>query len=135
MPNTFPQNRNLTNKLSSVFYNTTTSYKFYWFISLLKLLAEREDRKIPIKDILVKMICNAWYPINYFKLNFGFSDKLDQNIDTIQSVLNIPMDVSLRDLYDILQCSTDPFVNSLILHFDQQVPFRFLSPWIRRFEK
>ena len=132
MPYILPQNSNIqTNKLSSVFNNTTASYKFYWFISLLQLFAERGDRHIPIRDILVRMICNAWYPINYFKLNFGYSDKLDQNIDTIQSVLNIPIDVSLSDLYDILQTSTDPFVNSLILHFDQHVPFRFLSPWIK----
>ena len=131
MPYNLPENINTTsNKLSSVFNNTTASYKFYWFISLLQLFVERGDRNIPIKDILVRMICNAWYPINYFKLNFGFSDKLDQNIDTIQSILNIPMDISLSDLYEILQNSTNPLVNNLILHFDQHVPFRFLSPWI-----
>ena len=81
MPYTLPQNRNiLTNKLSSVFNNTTASYKFYWFISLLQLFAERGDRKIPIKDILVRMICNAWYPINYFKI----SDEVDwKMIDAI----------------------------------------------------
>ena len=131
MPYNLPLNHNLsTNKLSSVFNNTTASYKFYWFISFLQLFAERGDQKIPIKDILIRMICNAWYPINYFKLNFGYSDKLDQNIVTIQRLLNIPMDILLDDLYEIIQSSTDTRVNNLIIHFDQHVPFRFLSPWL-----
>ena len=70
--NSLPQNSRLSiNKLSSVFNNTVASYKFYLFISLLQLFTEQNNRIIPIKDILIKMICNAWYPINYFKLSLN----------------------------------------------------------------
>lgn len=127
-----PENSKLpTDKLSAVFNNTSASYKFYWFISLLQILVETGDRKISIKSILIRMICNAWYPINYYKLNFGFSDKLNENIFIIQQYLDIPIDISFDELYNILKSSTDPTVVRLIFHFDQHVPFRFLSPWIR----
>ena len=131
-----PQNIDLTtNKLSTVFNNTAASYKFYWFISILQLFAGRNTHKIPIKDVLIRMICNAWYPINYYKLNFGYSDKLNENIALIQKVLNIPIDVSLNDLFLLLQNSKNPLVNKLIIHFEQLVPYRFLSPWIKGSKK
>ncbi len=130
--NSLPLNRRLSvTKLSSVFNNTVASYKFYWFISLLQLFTERNNKSIPIKDILIKMICNAWYPINFFKLSFGFSDKLNTNISIIRSILNIPIDISKEELFVKLQCTSDKQVNRLIIHFEQLVPYRFLSPWIK----
>jgi hypothetical protein len=126
-----PTDKNLTtNKLAAVFKNTAASYKFYWFISLLQLLSKSSNNKIPMKDILIKMICNAWYPVNYFKLNFGFSDKLSQNILLIKEELRVPVDINLNKLYNILKSTENKNVQRLILHFNQQVPHRFLYPWI-----
>jgi len=120
-----------TNKLAMVFKNTTASYKFYWFLSLLQIFGESLNPKILLKDILIKMICNAWYPVNYFKLNFGFSDKLSENIFLIKEELNIPIDISLKELFNILKHTNNKYVQRLILHFDKQVPHRFLYPWIQ----
>jgi hypothetical protein len=126
-----PNNNNLTiGKLSSVFNNTAASYKYYWFISLLQLFIARQKEQIPIKDILVKMICNAWYPINFFKLSFGFSDKLNDNIFEIKRRLNLNIDISSDELYEILSNNNNLEIKRLIMHFDQLVPYRFLSPWI-----
>ncbi len=118
------------NKLSAVFNNTAASYKYYWFISILQLLSERNNNKILIKDILIKMICNAWYPINYFKLNFGFRDKLINNIQLIQDLLGISLDIPLEELFQRLTTTENNDAISLILHFSTLVPFRFLSPWL-----
>lgn len=131
MNNLLPSNSNLTiGKLSSVFNNTAASYKFYWFISLLQLFTTKQKGRILIKDILVKMICNAWYPINYFKLSFGFSDKLNDNIFNIKNRLGLKIDISLNELFEILSNTNNQEINRLIMHFDQLVPYRFLSPWI-----
>ncbi len=75
-----------TDKLSTVFTNIAASYKFYWFISIIQLVTSGKN-KIPIRDILIKMICNAWYPVTYFKLNFGYSDKLSENINKIKGTI------------------------------------------------
>ena len=132
MGSRIPENKDLsTNKLSSVFNNTAASYKFYWFISLIQLFSDRRENTIPVRDILIKMICNAWYPINYFMLNFGYSDKLNENIFLIQKLLKVPIDSSTDNLYKLLQNTENPSVNKLIFHFEQLVPYRFLSPWIK----
>jgi len=121
-----------TNKLASVFNNTSASYKFYWFISLLQIISRKVDNdKIPMKDILIQMICNAWYPITFFKLNFGYSDKLSKNISEIQKQLSVPLDISTNELFNLLQNSTNTQIIQLIFHFEQLVPYRFLSPWIK----
>ena len=128
-----PNNKGLsTNKLASVFNNTSASYKFYWFISLLQIISNRDNNdKIPLKNILIKMICNAWYPIVFFKLNFGYSDKLSENIGHIQKQLNVPVDIPVNELFILLQNSTNAQIIKLIIHFEQLVPYRFLSPWIK----
>ena len=116
-------------KLASVFNNTATTYKFYWFISILQLLTKQDKQTIPIKDLLIKMICNAWYPIHYFQLSFGYNDKLFNNIIELYRILDIPKDISLGLLFTILQKSENKRVHNLIMHFKQLVPYRFLSPW------
>lgn len=118
-----------TSKLSAVFNKTTASYKFYWFISLLEIFNNQDETIIPIRNILSRMICNAWYPVHYFKLSFGHSDMLSKNSKEIQLHANITEDISKDELYNHLIKSKDKEILKRIDHFDQQVPFRFLSPW------
>lgn len=132
MLESLPYNKSISVKnLTQIFNNTSASYKYYWFISILQLYVKYpENKKIKIKDILIQMICNAWYPVNYFKLSFGYSDKLHDNIVEIQRKLNIPIDISHDKLFKILKNSKNRDINKLITHFNLQVPYRFLSPWI-----
>jgi hypothetical protein len=119
-----------THNISSIFNKTTATYKFYWFLSLLEIYSEKRDSKIPIRNILSKMICNAWYPIHYFMLSFGFADILSRNSKEIQKIGKIPADISKQDLYHWLINNDDKRIIKLIDHFDKQVPYRFLSPWL-----
>lgn len=119
-----------SNLLSSVFNKTTATYKFYWFLSLLELSNKPEQQKIPIKNILARMICNAWYPVHYFKLSFGFADLLSQNVKEIQRLGLLPDDIQKNDLYQWLIHNENKDVIRLINHFERYVPCRFLAPWL-----
>lgn len=116
--------------LSSVFNNTAATYKYYWFLSLLEIFSEKQEVKIPIRNILARMICNAWYPVHYFKLSFGFADMLSNNIKAIQQISGLPYDINKNDLYQWLIDNKDRRILKLVDHFSKQVPFRFLSPWL-----
>jgi len=125
-----PENYKLPiNNLVAVFNNTSATYKFYWFISLLEIFIEENKTEIPLRNILIRMICNAWYPVHYFKISFGYSDILSENIKKIQTLTNFPIDIPKNELYKSLSENQDKNVNSLIKHFDKHVPYRFLSPW------
>jgi hypothetical protein len=125
-----PQQTDLpVKRLAAVFNNTTATYKFYWFISLLEILVEKQERVIPMRNILARMICNVWYPVHFFRISFGHFDMLSQNAQRIRDILDIPININKEQLYQQLLAVTDTQVGSLISHFDQMVPYRFLSPW------
>lgn len=75
--------------LSRLFNNTTNSYKYLFFLSLLDILQKREfdvSLAISLKEINAQMLYNAWYPYVYFKLSFGPQDQIPQKLEQIKSI-------------------------------------------------
>lgn len=65
-----------TNRLGNIFSNTTATYKFFWFVSIMQIHAKSDNPRISVWDIVIRMVANAWYPIHYFRLSFEKSDSL-----------------------------------------------------------
>ena len=128
-----PQHTSLTTEaLSRVFSHTTATYKFYWFIGILDLFVKEGKTRIDVWDIMIEMVANAWYPVCYFHLSFGKSESLYEAIWTIQRARNIPISLSPKELSDWLHANIhDEFVSSTLRFLMNNVPYRFLSPWIR----
>lgn len=93
------------NRLAQCFVNTTASYKFFWFLALLRLHAERTAQRraglqsvsvlqsaqltrtaaaaaepIYFYELAAMMTALAWYPCNVFRLQFGSFDQLSSLI-------------------------------------------------------
>lgn len=121
-------------KLSSVFRDTTNSYKFYWFLSILDSLRDNGENIILQKDIALRMLANVWYPLDYFKLSFGSQDgfkKVAQFVSSKILVDNSPNSPSLID--QIKQNFTERDLTQLtqeIKKLYRWVPFRFVRPFI-----
>ena len=65
-----PEYHNLsTDKLGCIFKDTSATYKFYWFISILDLFVMKGKDKMVIWEIIAEMIGNAWYPISKHQQN------------------------------------------------------------------
>ena len=58
------------NLLAACFNNTSSTYKYYWFLSILQTV-EAGKIQISKKDLFARMISNAWYTVNYFHISFG----------------------------------------------------------------
>ena len=77
------------------------------------------------------MVVNAWYPVNYFRLSFGKSDTLYDAILQLQKDNNIPINIGTKELNVLLNQLIQHKVTRTQLGFlRNNVPFRFLSPWI-----
>jgi hypothetical protein len=122
--------------LSRLFAETTTSYKYLYFISLLDILNRRQFEvlsPISFEEIIVEMLANAWYPHTYFKLAFGTQDKITQKLDS----LNIKISSSIVNFRDedkkFLRktISLQP-LNDIIIYFKKYVPFRLLCPFLEQ---
>lgn len=130
---TLPQNNKLSiSALTGVFNNTSATYKFYWFVALMDIVVKEQRTKISFWEIVARMIAESWYPIHYFKLSFGKSDSLYVQSLALQKELNIPIDADKTKIKQLLTSKiNDNRVKSLLRVFTLNVPYRFLSPWIK----
>lgn len=119
-------------RLSRIYDNTTATYKFYWFISIIDLICTNPGRRcFTFDEIIAGMIAEAWYPIHYFRLSFGKLDSLESIILELQRNLNIPIDASRESVKSqIINNLANPDIKKLIHVLSLNVPYRFLSPWI-----
>lgn len=116
-------------KLTSVFRNTSATYKFYLFWAILECV---EDGKIVIdkKEIFARMISLAWYTVNYFHISFGKQDMIQTAIKRLKEIEALNIDTDQRVIREVLLHSQNPETASILYHFDENVPHKFLTPWV-----
>lgn len=114
-------------KLKSVFDKKVTSYKYFWFVSIVSLVKEYKQQ-LSYDDILIRMAALSWPIVLGDGIDLGSQDFLGKYLTSIQRKTNIIKNASsnaveiqlhLYNIKDILA----PLLNN--------VPYRFLSPWIK----
>lgn len=119
--------------LTQIFNDTTNSYKYLYFLSLLDIIKRRNfDTLSPIsfQEIIVEMFANAWYPHKYFKLSFGKQDKIADKLDTLKLEITEPI-LKFRDTdkkflrATINNQNIDDTVNSI----NRYVSYRLIRPF------
>lgn len=120
-----------TNRIGKIFENTSATYKYFWFLSIMQIHAKTENLNINVWDIVTRMVANAWYPIHYFKLSFGKSDSLYGIVNQLHKGINIPIDAGVEAVIEgIKSYNESPFVKKLLRTLTLYVPYKFLSPWL-----
>ena len=116
--------------LSRVFSNTTGTYKFYWFLSLLELVCKHNQSRFSDHEVVAQMVAKAWYPRVYFRLSFGFQEKLASVIDSLHERADdrevAKHSATMADHLLESDCLTTQMCRTLTRH----VPTRFLNPWL-----
>ncbi|MEE0911540.1 MAG: HNH endonuclease domain-containing protein [Paludibacteraceae bacterium] len=126
-----PQNIKLpVSSLSRIFENTTATYKFYWFVAIMDIVVKEHKTRISFWEIIAGMIAESWYPIHYFKLSFGKSDSLFVKSLEIQKEYQISIESDKEKIKNLLVDNLKETKKFLKI-FSINVPYRFLSPWIR----
>lgn len=127
-----PQSHTLTTRhLNRVFDNTVATYKYYWLLGILDLYVKHGKTRMNVWEIMVSMVTNAWYPVNYFRLSFGKSESLYDAILALQREYCIPINIRINELTTLLhELIQKQDVRRLLNFLQQNVPFRFLRPWI-----
>jgi len=118
--------------LLGIFRSTAASYKYLFFLSLLNILKETgfDQLKISLDDILLEMLANAWFPHNYFKLNFGINDRIARELDRLDiadSQIRVSgVKNSIVEIKAVL--SRKDFTKN---HLMDLVPYRLLTPFFQ----
>lgn len=114
---------------SSLFKETTNSYKLIFFLSLLDVLRRQQFASEPLsfKDLIKEMLANSWYPHTYFKMSFGLQDKIAAQLDSMKLEISDPIlkfnDPDKKLLRDTIGR------NSLNKSLMRYVPYRLLRPF------
>lgn len=114
--------------LAACFNNTSATYKYYWFISILQEV-ESGNTIISKRNLFARMISNAWYTVNYFHVSFGKQDLIQQAIAILNETENIPIDEKQGCVFQKLSTTQNRISEKQLLHFNKNVPHWFLSPW------
>ena len=119
-----------TSVIGLIFQNTDTTYKFFWFLSVLhktKVARFRTDLQLEIRELAREMIAQAWPCRRLFKLWFGHQDRLQRLIDQLAQNSGLADSARLDEVRDAaLELSEVDL--SVLQDF---VPYRFLTPWLR----
>jgi hypothetical protein len=129
-----PQSEELDiSALCRLFEDTTNSYKYVLFLSLLDILKRRLfDVSLPIdiRKITIEMLANTWYPHTYFKLSFGLQDKITEKLDSLQLEISEPI---LKFTDTDKNCLRETIGNqNLDFLLVRYVPFRLLRPFFKQ---
>ena len=117
--------------LKHAFDKKATSYKYFWFMSLLQIYKEKQVQIISFKQILVKMIAKAWKYV--FELNGQFpqTDQLPSYLLNILPLTNLKYTSTESEVEDVINNNYQSLrLDSKFSSLLKNVPYRFLSPWI-----
>jgi hypothetical protein len=131
--NNIPSNEEIPVEIvSSIFNDTTNSYKFYWFIAILDFLQNNDSEEILIEDLCYKMLDSVWYPLNYFKLSFGKQDKFINISNLFHEHINVDnKETVLEQLSKIENIVVRNSIKKNINQLSRWVPYRFIRPFFR----
>lgn len=117
--------------LSRIFNNTSGTYKFYWFLSLLDLVCLRNMTRFTIRDIASVMVAKAWYPRVYFRLSFGFQEKLSTIIDELHRRDRDNQISKQSAAIANYLINSDNLTSQMCRDVTGIVQYRFLNPWLK----
>ena len=118
------------NLIYEVFKNESTSYNYFWLLSLLSIIKRKGNPNISFHEMAAEMIASAWPVINEYKLDLGKTDSLKSIISKLTKVAPLVEKSSpnivrqyIVEHYDRVKATISPLL--------ENVPYRFLSPWIK----
>ncbi|GAA4461913.1 HNH endonuclease domain-containing protein [Nibrella saemangeumensis] len=121
-------------RLSSVFTDTTNSYKFYWFLAILNHLKENGSSLIALDDLALRMVAQVWYPLDYFRLSFGRQDSFKHIAHFVSQRMTVDNGPTAPGLFEQIrtklsaedQKTLKAEVTRVLLRW---VPYRFVRPF------
>lgn len=116
-----------TSALARLFDNKSESYKLFWFKAILHEIA-RGFSVISFRDLIERMIVDAWYMVSEYKLNLGPSDTLEKTVLYISSKENFLPTEKEEVLLEYLHKTDDKQIKEYMCTLSLNVPYRLQAP-------
>jgi hypothetical protein len=121
-------------RLASIFSSVTNSYKFYWFLAILKFIETDRKPIIQLNDIALRMLSDVWYPLDYYKLSFGKQDGFKPLVETINEKIEVDNSSTAPALFDQIASKLSSHeqqeLSDKVSRLLRWVPYRFQRPFV-----
>ncbi len=117
--------------LSSVFDKKATSYKYFWFLSLISLAKEADSLIVSYKDIVIRMAALAWPLVMDAGIDLGNIDMMSKYLSEVSKKTKLIKAASSNVVETYMrQHYSSQGIEQILAPLLKNVPYRFLSPWI-----
>ena len=116
-----------TQSLARLFDNKSESYKLFWFKAILHEVSSGRN-EIPFRELIERMIVDAWYMVSEYKLNLGPADTLEKTVLYIASKENFLPTEKEEVLLNYLKASDDKQLRDYMRTLSLNVPYRLQAP-------
>ena len=123
-----PQSEKLnTSSLARLFDNKSESYKPFWFKAILHEVSQSRS-EIPFRELIERMIVDAWYMVSEYKLNLGPADTLEKTVLYISGKEDFLPTEKEEVLFNYLRTSDDQRLKEYMRTLSLNVPYRLQAP-------
>ena len=117
--------------LDKVFEKKATSYKYFWFLSLISLAKETDSLVISYKDIVIRMAALAWPMIMEDEIDLGGRDMMAKYLGEITKKTSLINTATSKVVENYMrQHYSSQGIEQILAPLLKNVPYRFLSPWV-----
>lgn len=120
------------NKIKTIFDKKASSYKYFWFLSIISLAKEHDVLAITYKGIVARMAAMAWPLVFKYGISLGKSDMMASYLSLVEkatklvpSTSSIGVESYIKKYYEF-EC-----IDRVLAPLLKNVPYRFLSPWVK----
>lgn len=119
-----------TASLARLFDNKSESYKLFWFKAILHEVGLGRTT-ISFRELIERMIVDAWYMVSEYKLNLGPADNLEKTVLYIAEKENFLPTEKEEVILSYLHSSDDRELRRFMTVLAQNVPYRLQAPLIQ----
>lgn len=116
-----------TANLARLFDNKSESYKLFWFKAILHEVGLGKNI-LSFRELIERMIVDAWYMVSEYKLNLGPSDNIEKAVLHIADTTHFrPAEREEVLLRHLRECEDKELIK-LMKVLSQNVPYRLQAP-------
>lgn len=119
-------------KLQTVFDKVASSYKFFWMMAIISLAKEKHHLTLSFDDITIRMAAMAWPIVFEDDIDLGNSDIMKSYLEGVVKNTKLIKGATSNVVENYLkQHYFSQGVDKILSPLMKNVPYRFLSPWIK----
>ena len=118
--------------LDKVFDKVASSYKFFWLMAIISLAKEKHHLTLSFDDITIRMAALAWPIVFEDDIDLGSGDIMKNHLENVVKNTKLIKGATSNVVENYLkQHYSSQGVDKILAPLMKNVPYRFLSPWIK----